>query len=85
MSKNEIDESIIESSGLKKLPGIKIDSKLIVLMVMFKIYAKKLTKNYDQQFEQPLICILKKTDVNEFLFSEAKFDYCSLIRILHSR
>ena len=36
-------------------------------MMMFKIYAKKLTKNYEQQLEQPLICILKKTDVNEFL------------------
>ena len=65
MSKNEylkihIDESIIESSGFKKLPGIKIDSKLIVLMMIFKIYAKKLTKHYDQQLEQPLTCILKK-------------------------
>ena len=43
-----IDESIIESSDLNKLPGIKIDHKLIVLMIIFKIYAKKLEEKYQQ-------------------------------------
>ena len=43
-----IDESIIESSDLNKLPRIKIDHKLIVLMIIFKIYAKKLEKKYEQ-------------------------------------
>ena len=43
-----INESIIERSDLNKLPGIKIDNKLIVLMIIFKIYAKKLEKKYEQ-------------------------------------
>ena len=43
-----IDESIIDSSDLNKLTGIKIDHKLIVLMIIFKIYAKKLEEKYEQ-------------------------------------
>lgn len=79
-----IDESIIESSDLNKLPGIKIDHKLIVLMIIFKIYAKKLEEKYEQQLEQPLTYIFKKNKgVNEFLF-DAKFDYWPLIWMFHS-
>lgn len=79
-----IDESIIESSDLNKLPGIKIDHKLIVLMIIFKIYAKKLEEKYEQQLEQPLTYIFKKNKgVNEFLF-DAKFDYWLLIWMLHN-
>ena len=50
--KIHVGESIIKTSDYKKSLGIKIYSKL--LLVIFKIYVKKPTKNHKHWLEQHL-------------------------------